>query len=166
MGQCKSKESCATTAIQGNANTTSFYSPYYKISALLLQIITTLCLCGVVEEFLAPNMMLSGTSAKTFCWNDLGIDFLCRTFMSSPEGDSMSRRFTTRLAPSHADPEEHQMVHFRPFLASLQASCRPCEKSLGFTTKRPTQALGVGSGAWQVRLPVLGRKACRLSVDL
>ena len=34
------------------------------------------------------------------------------------EGDSMSRRFTTRLAPSHADQEEHQLVHF-PELATL-----------------------------------------------
>jgi Sec23/Sec24 trunk domain/Sec23/Sec24 zinc finger len=34
------------------------------------------------------------------------------------EGDSMSRRFTTRLAPSHADPHEQQLVHF-PALASL-----------------------------------------------
>jgi hypothetical protein len=34
------------------------------------------------------------------------------------EGDSMSRRFTARLAPSHADPEDHQISHF-PALASL-----------------------------------------------
>ena len=34
------------------------------------------------------------------------------------EGDSMSRRFTARLAPSHADPPEQQLVHF-PALASL-----------------------------------------------
>ena len=33
----------------------------------------------------------------------------------------MSRKFTTRLAPSHADPEEHQMVHF-PALSGLSAS--------------------------------------------
>ena len=32
----------------------------------------------------------------------------------------MSRRFTARLAPSHADPVEHQMVHF-PALSSLSA---------------------------------------------
>ena len=30
----------------------------------------------------------------------------------------MSRRFTARLAPSHADPPDHQMAHF-PALASL-----------------------------------------------
>lgn len=34
------------------------------------------------------------------------------------EGDSMSRRFTSRLAPSHADPPEHQLAHF-PTLSSL-----------------------------------------------
>jgi hypothetical protein len=34
------------------------------------------------------------------------------------EGDSMSRRFTTRLAPTHADPPEQQIAHF-PELASL-----------------------------------------------
>lgn len=34
------------------------------------------------------------------------------------EGDSMSRRFTSRLSPSHADPPEQQLVHF-PALASL-----------------------------------------------
>jgi hypothetical protein len=34
------------------------------------------------------------------------------------DGDSMSRRFTARLAPSHADPEDHQMAHF-PALSSL-----------------------------------------------
>lgn len=32
----------------------------------------------------------------------------------------MSRRFTARLAPSHADPAEHQMVHF-PALSGLSA---------------------------------------------
>jgi hypothetical protein len=34
------------------------------------------------------------------------------------EGDSMGRRFTARLAPSHADPPDHQMSHF-PSLTSL-----------------------------------------------
>jgi len=34
------------------------------------------------------------------------------------EGDSMSRRFTSRLSPSHADPPEQQLAHF-PALASL-----------------------------------------------
>jgi hypothetical protein len=34
------------------------------------------------------------------------------------EGDSMSRRFTALLAPSHADPRDHQLAHF-PALASL-----------------------------------------------
>ncbi|KAI2488714.1 hypothetical protein MHU86_25768 [Fragilaria crotonensis] len=34
------------------------------------------------------------------------------------EGDSMSRRFTSRLAPTHADPPEQQIAHF-PQLASL-----------------------------------------------
>jgi hypothetical protein len=28
------------------------------------------------------------------------------------EGDSMSRRFTSLLAPSHGDPPDHQMAHF------------------------------------------------------
>jgi hypothetical protein len=37
------------------------------------------------------------------------------------EGDSMSRRFTTRLAPSHADPSEHQIAHF-PALAALSST--------------------------------------------
>lgn len=36
------------------------------------------------------------------------------------EGDSMSRRFTSRLSPSHADPPEQQLAHF-PALASLSA---------------------------------------------
>jgi hypothetical protein len=40
---------------------------------------------------------------------------------SLAEGDSMSRRFTARLAPSHADPVEQQMVHF-PALAGLSPS--------------------------------------------
>jgi hypothetical protein len=34
------------------------------------------------------------------------------------EGDSMGRRLTTRLAPSHADAPEQQLVHF-PALESL-----------------------------------------------
>jgi len=34
------------------------------------------------------------------------------------EGDSMSRRITALLAPSHADPPEQQLVHF-PALANL-----------------------------------------------
>eukprot|EP00536_Pseudo-nitzschia_multiseries_P008320 jgi/Psemu1/257096/estExt_Genewise1Plus.C_2100020 len=34
------------------------------------------------------------------------------------DGDSMSRRFTARLAPSHADPIDNQIVHF-PALATL-----------------------------------------------
>mmetsp|Transcript_18187 Transcript_18187/g.42100 ORF Transcript_18187/g.42100 Transcript_18187/m.42100 type:complete len:98 (-) Transcript_18187:237-530(-) len=34
------------------------------------------------------------------------------------EDDSMSRRFTTRLAPSHADNHDQQVVHF-PALSSL-----------------------------------------------
>lgn len=33
----------------------------------------------------------------------------------------MGRRFTTRLAPSHADPTDQQVVHF-PALASLTQS--------------------------------------------
>jgi hypothetical protein len=36
------------------------------------------------------------------------------------EGDSMSRRFTALLAPSHADPLDHQLAHF-PALASLSS---------------------------------------------
>ena len=28
------------------------------------------------------------------------------------EGDSMSRRFTSLLSPSHADPAQHQVAHF------------------------------------------------------
>jgi hypothetical protein len=32
----------------------------------------------------------------------------------------MSRRFTSRLSPSHADPPEQQLAHF-PGLASLSA---------------------------------------------
>lgn len=35
------------------------------------------------------------------------------------EGDSMSRRFTARLAPSHADPVDNQMLHF-PALSVLK----------------------------------------------
>ena len=34
------------------------------------------------------------------------------------EGDSMSRRVIARLAPSHADPPEHQIAHF-PALTTL-----------------------------------------------
>ena len=34
------------------------------------------------------------------------------------EGDSMGRRFTSRLAPSHADPPDHQIAHF-PLLETL-----------------------------------------------
>jgi len=34
------------------------------------------------------------------------------------DGDSMCRRFTTRLAPSHSDPDEHQLLHF-PALSTL-----------------------------------------------
>jgi hypothetical protein len=37
------------------------------------------------------------------------------------EGDSMSRRFTARLAPSHADPVDNQLLHF-PALATLKPS--------------------------------------------
>jgi len=36
------------------------------------------------------------------------------------EGDSMSRRFTSRLSPSHADPPEQQLAHF-PALSTLSA---------------------------------------------
>ena len=36
------------------------------------------------------------------------------------DGDSMSRRFTAQLAPSHADSDEHQIAHF-PALASLSS---------------------------------------------
>ncbi len=35
------------------------------------------------------------------------------------DGDSMCRRFTSRLAPSHADPIDNQIVHF-PLLSTLQ----------------------------------------------
>ena len=37
------------------------------------------------------------------------------------EGDSMSRRFTARLAPSHADPVDNQLLHF-PALSTLDAT--------------------------------------------
>lgn len=37
------------------------------------------------------------------------------------DGDSMSRRFTTRLAPSHADSPEQQLLNF-PELSSLSSS--------------------------------------------
>lgn len=36
------------------------------------------------------------------------------------DGDSMCRRFTSRLAPSHADPIDNQIVHF-PLLSTLKA---------------------------------------------
>lgn len=36
------------------------------------------------------------------------------------ESDSMSRRFTSLLAPSHADPVDHQIAHF-PQLSRLSA---------------------------------------------
>ena len=39
-------------------------------------------------------------------------------FHSLSEGDSMSRRLVARLAPSHADPPDHQIAHF-PALALL-----------------------------------------------
>jgi hypothetical protein len=42
------------------------------------------------------------------------------------DGDSMSRRFTTELAPSHADSHEHQIANF-PELSSLS---KPALKSL------------------------------------
>jgi hypothetical protein len=35
------------------------------------------------------------------------------------EGDSMSRRFTARLAPSHADPVDNQLLYF-PALSTLK----------------------------------------------
>jgi hypothetical protein len=35
------------------------------------------------------------------------------------DGDSMSRRFTAHLAPSHADPADNQLVHF-PALSTLK----------------------------------------------
>ena len=34
------------------------------------------------------------------------------TFHLVSEGDSMSRRFTSLLSPSHADPPQHQVAHF------------------------------------------------------
>jgi hypothetical protein len=37
------------------------------------------------------------------------------------DGDSMSRRFTTRLAPSHADSPEQQVANF-PELSSLSSA--------------------------------------------
>ena len=37
------------------------------------------------------------------------------------DGDSMSRRFTTRLAPSHADKADQQLANF-PQLAELSAA--------------------------------------------
>ena len=35
------------------------------------------------------------------------------------DGDSMSRRFTARMAPSHADPIDNQIVQF-PALSTLK----------------------------------------------
>lgn len=64
--------------------TNSLYSVCHTISALLLQIIMTLSLCGAAEEFLVRNAMLSGVNAKIFYWRDPGIDSQCRTFMSFP----------------------------------------------------------------------------------
>lgn len=32
------------------------------------------------------------------------------------ENDSMSRRFTALLGPSHGDPVEHQLVHFQALM--------------------------------------------------
>lgn len=40
-------------------------------------------------------------------------------FYELKDGDSMSRRFTSRLAPSHADPIDNQIVHF-PLLSTLK----------------------------------------------
>lgn len=34
-------------------------------------------------------------------------------FHSLTEGESMSRRFVTLLAPSHGDPSEHQIAHYQ-----------------------------------------------------
>jgi len=58
---------------------------------------------------------------------DASKDFLLRrcsgrfpspTLYILSEGDSMSRRLTSRVAPSHTDPTEQQLAHF-PALASL-----------------------------------------------
>jgi len=40
-------------------------------------------------------------------------------FYELKDGDSMCRRFTPRLAPSHADPIDNQIVHF-PLLSTLR----------------------------------------------
>jgi len=44
----------------------------------------------------------------------------------------MSRRFTTRLAPSHADSEEQQLVHFPALSTMSKASLDALRKRFDF----------------------------------
>lgn len=62
---------------------------------------------GVREKF--KRSLMEGSEAR----------FPMPDFYMLNDGDSMSRRFTTRLAPSHADSEENQLLHF-PALSSLK----------------------------------------------
>ncbi len=43
---------------------------------------------------------------------------MCKKVIWLKEGDSMSRNLTTRLAPAHADPPQHQSAYF-PDLVNL-----------------------------------------------
>lgn len=66
----------------------------------------------------APNV----ERAKEYCQQFLGTRALQRFPMPDMhllvDGDSMSRRFTALLSPSHGDPTEHGLAHF-PGLSSL-----------------------------------------------
>ena len=70
------------------------------------------------QSTLGPEYDVVRQQCKEFLLARSKTRFPSPTLHMLSEGDSMSRRFTTRLAPSHADPHEQQLVHF-PELAFL-----------------------------------------------
>jgi hypothetical protein len=50
---------------------------------------------------------------QKFLLDRISTRFPVPNFHFLAEGDSMSRRFVTLLAPSHGDPAEHQVAHYQ-----------------------------------------------------
>lgn len=78
------------------------------------------------------------------------------------EGDSMSRRFTSRLSPSHADPPEQQLAHF-PALATLSAEELSSLRSK-FRFYDPTTDPSFRGWFWGVASAASSSKECGLSL--
>lgn len=117
-----------TLALWDNVSAIWFSKPFDIVSKLLTILSSTQCILAGDHYFVM--FLWSGKATKDSAFDGIRQqleDFLVQrsqnrfpapTLHILNENDSMSRRFTALLAPSHGDPVEHQLTNF-PALGTL-----------------------------------------------